>query len=278
MGGFVPDILPVELLYWPGLEGGITPPPVAPGATPDGKIEQRIRTASEGRYSITFPAVTRDAARWQQLYEFNLSVGGRENSFRALDPREYFNRFSGQVLGVGDGATAEFQLIHVFGTYAHTVDKPVPGEVRVYIDGIETAGFVVGEFTGIVQIDNLTGAITAATSTNPCQLTKGAHGLETGDTAYLSAFTGDWAALNGQRYPVTRINANVFSIPVDTSGFTPYSGNGGVFHTLPQEGEVVSADAQHYYQVRFDSEFRGPEVVLNRAATVAGIVLLEVRE
>jgi hypothetical protein len=46
------------------------------------------------------------------------------------------------------------------------------------------------------------------------------HGMETGDIVYLSGITqAEWVALNGHHL-VTKINANSFSIPVNTSAYT----------------------------------------------------------
>lgn len=280
MGVFQNKLFPRSLVKQRGLEGYIEAPPVSVAGTPDSKHEQRIRVASEGRYMMIWPSQIRTHAERVAMVEFYLGVGGRENSFKLLDPREYYNTITAQDLGPGDGVETDFQLLHAFGDYLHTVDKPVVGSVVPYIDGLaQTSRFTVGELTGIITFSaDLTGSITAATSASPCKLNKAAHGLSTGDTAHLSTFTGDWAALNGNRYVVTRIDANNFTIPVDTSGFTAYSSNGGAFHTLPQAGETVSADAQHYYQVRFDSELRGPDVVVNRMANQSAIVLREVRE
>jgi uncharacterized protein (TIGR02217 family) len=48
-----------------------------------------------------------------------------------------------QVLGIGDGATAEFQLIKRYGdagsVYDRVIQKPVPGSVRIAADSLELA-------------------------------------------------------------------------------------------------------------------------------------------
>jgi len=55
-------------------------------------------------------------------------------------------------------------------------------------------------------------------------VTYNGHGLETGDVVSFSGIVqANWTALNGNSYVVTKINANTFSIPVDTTTFGAYS-------------------------------------------------------
>jgi len=62
-----------------------------------------------------------------------------------------------QPLGVGDGATTEFQLAKTYAPGTHEfrreISKPVAGSVRLAIDGVEQAegpDFVVDAATGVV--------------------------------------------------------------------------------------------------------------------------------
>ena len=51
-------------------------------------------------------------------------------------------------------------------------------------------------------------------------ITSNAHGLNTGGEVQFAGYVGGgWDTLNGNFYPVTVVNANQFSIPVDTSSF-----------------------------------------------------------
>lgn len=60
-----------------------------------------------------------------------------------------------QEIGVGDGTTASFQLLKVYGTaatrYVRTITRPVQGTVRVAVDGVEKPGsaFTVGATGGV---------------------------------------------------------------------------------------------------------------------------------
>lgn len=62
-----------------------------------------------------------------------------------------------QMLGTGDGARADFQLVKRYGeggdAYERPIRKPVAGTVRVAVDGVEGAApaqFSVDHATGIV--------------------------------------------------------------------------------------------------------------------------------
>lgn len=66
---------------------------------------------------------------------------------------------SDQVIGVGDGATAAFQLVKTYGAlhapFARDVKKPVAGTVAVAIDGTPAAGetWTCDVTTGLVTFD-----------------------------------------------------------------------------------------------------------------------------
>lgn len=281
MGVYQNIVFPSELLAKPGLDGYIDPAPVEIASSPDGKSEERNQTASEGRYVLVWPAQGRWHAERSAMYEFYMGVGGRRDSFLVLDPREYFNTVTGQALGLGDGATVDFQLVHAFGSYLHTVNKPVSGTVVVYIDDVAQPNrWSVDLLTGIVTFgaDVVQTVTNAASSGANTVLTFSVNTLQVGDSVWLTGFTGPWAALNATRYPITARTSTTITLAHDASSYAAYSGNGGTTHTIPQATEVVSADCQHYYQVRFDSELRGPDVIVNQFVNLPGIRLVEVRE
>lgn len=65
-----------------------------------------------------------------------------------------------QLLGTGDGTRSEFRLAKTYGAlhapYARAIAKPVPGSVRVALDGVEQA---IGE---AISVSITTGVITFA--------------------------------------------------------------------------------------------------------------------
>ncbi len=82
-------------------------------------------------------------------------------------------------------------------------------------------------WVGITDQSGTLPAITGASKANPCVITSTAHTLLTGDTIKISGVVG-MTELNGNTYTVTKINANSFSIGVDSTTYTIYT-SGGVF-------------------------------------------------
>jgi hypothetical protein len=68
-------------------------------------------------------------------------------------------------------------------------------------------------------------AFTSISAANPAVFASSGHGfdLNTNPTVTISGGTGSWAAINGTR-SVTVIDANSFSIAVDTTGFGAVTG------------------------------------------------------
>lgn len=103
---------------------------VNPGFSGD---EQRNQNwaASRGKWDVSLmtDARTERQAFIDALNAFFLNAAGKANSFRLYDAKDH--SLAGQVIGVGDGTTTEFQLVkkYVIGahTYTRTVTKPVWG-------------------------------------------------------------------------------------------------------------------------------------------------------
>lgn len=71
-----------------------------------------------------------------------------------------------------------------------------------------------------------TGAITAATQANPCQLTSAAHGRTTGDKLYIASI-GGMTQLNGNTYAITVVDANSFTLDgVNSTTYSAYTSGG----------------------------------------------------
>lgn len=70
------------------------------------------------------------------------------------------------------------------------------------------------------------GTITAATQTNPCEITSAAHTLTTGNIVTISGIVG-MTELNGNTYTITVTGTNTFTLNgVDSTGFTAYVSGG----------------------------------------------------
>ncbi len=88
---------------------------------------------------------------------------GRLSAFRWKDWADYKScdpsdpvTATDQQLGIGDGAQTDYQLIKTYGAgfnpYVRTITKPVPGSVRVALNGaLQGGGFVVNPITGRVS-------------------------------------------------------------------------------------------------------------------------------
>jgi uncharacterized protein (TIGR02217 family) len=44
------------------------------------------------------------------------------------------------LLGVGDGVRTDFALVKLYGEQERRITRPVPGSIRVSVDGVERAG------------------------------------------------------------------------------------------------------------------------------------------
>lgn len=107
-----------------------------------------------------------------QVIAFFEERRGRLIGFRWRDRADYSSASQGggpspgdQALGVGDGATASFQLVKIYGAsfapYARVIAKPVAESVRIAVGGVEKTRNV--DFT----IDATTGVATFAPSAVP---------------------------------------------------------------------------------------------------------------
>jgi len=82
--------------------------------------------------------------RWKDWSDYKSCAPGAQPS--ALD----------QQIGVGDGATASFQLIKTYGSafapWTRIITQPVAGSVKIAVDGVEQAAerFAVNATTGVV--------------------------------------------------------------------------------------------------------------------------------
>jgi len=70
---------------------------------------------------------------------------------------------------------------------------------------------------------SLTGTISSIAAGKPTVLTLPQHGLSSGDLVQLSGAPDAWASINAQ-WTVKRIDANTFSIPLDSTEFAAFSG------------------------------------------------------
>ena len=98
-----------------------------------------IRSEAELGTLIAFFRARRGAARGFRIRDpFDFSSSGMTGSPRQFD----------QLIGVGDGLTATFQLTKSYGggtdPQVRPITRPVPGTVRIAVGGVETGKFTLG--------------------------------------------------------------------------------------------------------------------------------------
>lgn len=231
--------------------------------------EVRNSNWTESRRSFEASFGVRGETELALLLSYFHAMFGMANTFRFKDWADFKSvnvdqviTDTDQAIGTGDGATTAFQLIKNYTqglTTQRDIKKPVSGTVVASIGGVaETATLSIDTTTGIITFDaDNQKTINGATSANPTELTTSAsHSLTTGDTVYLSTFTGagSWLTLNSVRYVVTVTSATTFTIEVDASSFPAYSSNGGQTNTLPQTGESIAAGYEFDVPCRFDTD------------------------
>ena len=140
-----------------------------------GREERNARWAhSRRRYDAGYGVKTFDAL--SQVVAFFEERRGRLYGFRWRDRLDHASAAAGtavsatdQVIGVGDGATATFQLAKTYGSvyapYQRAIVKPVSGSVLVAVDSVaavEGTAYSLDETTGLVTF--LAGHIPASGS------------------------------------------------------------------------------------------------------------------
>jgi len=140
-----------------------------------GREERNARWAhSRRRYDAGYGVKTFDAL--SQVVAFFEERRGRLYGFRWRDRLDHASAAAGtavsatdQVIGVGDGATATFQLAKTYGSvyapYQRAIVKPVSGSVLVAVDSVaavEATAYSLDETTGLVTF--LAGHIPASGS------------------------------------------------------------------------------------------------------------------
>jgi len=120
-------------------------------------------------------------------------------------------------------------------SYQYHPEEPVMGLMnfqtatdvkQLYIASTSRVNFY-NTTTNRLEYVGRTGAITGATTASPSQITSTAHGMQTGDTAYIYGVVGtNDSELNGQTFTITRVDANNFTIG---SAYTGTYSSGGTW-------------------------------------------------
>ena len=130
--------------------------------TASGREERNSRWAASRRsYNVGFGVKTLNDIH--TVVSFFEERRGRLRAFRFRDAADWKSCLptatpaaTDQVIGTGDGVTAQFQLVKRYGSglrdYLRSISKPVAASVRVAVAGQEVTGFVVDRLTGMVTL------------------------------------------------------------------------------------------------------------------------------
>ena len=115
--------------------------------------EQRNVNWAEARGRWDVASGLKNQQQLDELIAFFRARKGRAYGFRFKDWTDY--KATGQLLGTGDGAQTQFQLVKRYASGSvievRTVTKPVAGTVRVYLNAVEQLfGWSVNATTGVV--------------------------------------------------------------------------------------------------------------------------------
>jgi uncharacterized protein (TIGR02217 family) len=126
--------------------------------------EARNAPWAHGRRHYDVGGAVRTLDQLHALIEFFEARRGKLHGFRFRDFLDWKSCAPGaapsptdQIIGTGDGAETEFQLLRAYGVpaYQRPIPKPVEASVRVAIDSVEldAEDFSVDTTTGLVTLD-----------------------------------------------------------------------------------------------------------------------------
>lgn len=158
--------------------------------------------------------------------------------------------------------------------YTMYVDQQTTNDPSLYIKGITgntttptsinspSHNLATGQIISITNIpltspfatrlnNPTTGKITAITQANPCQITSNGHNLTTGAQVEILN-VGGMVQLNGNIYTVTVIDANNFTLNVDSTTFTPYTTGGTWENQAVNAFYVYVTDPDNFLLYKYD--------------------------
>ncbi len=131
--------------------------------TIDGGYERRNQNWSQARRRYDARPGLCSAADAMSLLAFFQARAGRARGFRLKDWADYTSAADGtsapqpadQLLGTGDGATTQFQLVKTYGSvpvqHRRTINKPVTGSAQVALGGVtQSGGWTLDSTTGLL--------------------------------------------------------------------------------------------------------------------------------
>ena len=121
--------------------------------------ERRNALWSDARMRYDVGPGVRSQAELRVLLEFYRARYGPARGFRLRDPYDFSSNAgdglptaTDELLGVGDGLNADFQLVRNYGEQRRPITRPEPGSILVSLDGVPASGWThVGK--GLIRFD-----------------------------------------------------------------------------------------------------------------------------
>src|SRR3569832_381396 len=223
------------------------------------RIDLGIDYGAVGGPEFNTSVVIVDSGYEQRNINWSQERNSWELGERALKKSEliymhnFFRRVRGRAVGFRYKDWADYHVTAANNVYTRDIKKPVSGTLSFKRNGSTLAGVTVDTTTGIATLTaDSSKSITGITKANPGVITATTHGFANGNKVYLSSI-GGMTQLNGQVVTVTVVDANSFSIGVNTTGYTTYT-SGGTAAKYAQGADVVTWSGEFDVPVRFDAD------------------------
>jgi uncharacterized protein (TIGR02217 family) len=145
MDAFDDVLFPIAL----GREAEVVPEVSTSIVTSAGGQEKRNAEWAEARTSYDIGPGLRSEEDIAELLSFFRARMGPARGFRLRDPFDWEGW--DELIGIGDGATASFQLVKRYGGVVRRITRPIASTLQVMIDGAETEDFELDE-GGVVTL------------------------------------------------------------------------------------------------------------------------------
>lgn len=145
MDAFDDVLFPIAL----GREAEVMPEVSTAIVTGAGGQEKRNAEWAEARTAYDIGPGLRAEADIVALLGFFRARMGPARGFRLRDPFDWEGR--DELIGVGDGSNARFQLVKRYGGVVRRITRPIAATVQIRVDGAETEDFTLGE-GGVVTL------------------------------------------------------------------------------------------------------------------------------
>ncbi|NYT42459.1 DUF2460 domain-containing protein [Sphingomonas sp. R-74633] len=145
MDAFDDVLFPIAL----GREAEVVPQVSTSIVTSAGGQEKRNAEWAEARTSYDIGPGLRSEEDIAELLAFFRARMGPARGFRLRDPFDWEGW--DELIGVGDGTRASFQLVKRYGNVVRRITRPIASTLQVMIDGAETEDFELGD-GGVVTL------------------------------------------------------------------------------------------------------------------------------